>query len=75
MSIYFHDIDIDPRNPANRVSLDIVSCACRTCNYPVTIDSEFKDCPSCGDLIIYHENDGRVFSFDGSKYEEVNNDR
>lgn len=72
---YQHDIDTDPRNPANAESLDIVFCHCRTCDYPVDFDDEEKFCPVCGDLIIYHENDGRVFSFDGSNYEEVNNDR
>ena len=71
MSIYFHDIDIDPRNPINAEQLDITECACRTCSYPAYVDNGLKFCPSCGDFIIYKENDGRYFTFNGDKYEEV----
>ena len=69
MSIYEHDIDTDPNHPVNQIGLDIVKCECRSCNYPVDLDSELKNCPSCGDRLVYIENDGREFIFDGWKYE------
>ena len=71
MSIYQHDIDTDPMNPANKKGLDFKSCSCENCFYPVNIDDEFISCPSCGDLIVYIENDGREFTFNGHYYEEL----
>ena len=71
MSIYEHDIDIDPRNPANKVGLDIVKVECRSCSYPTDLDSEFQNCPSCGDRLVYIENDGREFIYDGNYYDQI----
>jgi hypothetical protein len=71
MSIYQHDIDTDPRNPANAVSLDIVACWCRTCTKPQEVDSEVAFCEDCGDFVIYQENDGTLYTYDrqAGKYE------
>jgi RNA polymerase subunit RPABC4/transcription elongation factor Spt4 len=68
---YQHDIDTDPRNPANAKSLDIVACWCRTCQEPTITDNETKSCPVCGDLIMYQENDGTLYTYDNrsGKYE------
>lgn len=71
MSIYEHNFDVDPNNPANREQLEIVSCACRSCNEIIDACDELKFCPSCGDIIIYIEDDGRYFYFDGEYYKEV----
>ena len=70
---YQHDIDTDKRNPANANSLDIVACWCRTCAKPQDIGSEVKDCADCGDLIMYQENDGTIYTYDSvsGKYEVV----
>ena len=61
-----------PNDPQEQISLDIVSCHCRTCDYPAEYEDEKKFCPICGDLIIYQENDGREFTFDGDRYENLN---
>jgi hypothetical protein len=68
---YQHDIDTDPRNPANAVSLDIVACWCRTCQNIQDLDAEFRYCIECGDFVIYQENDGTLYTYDrqAGKYE------
>ena len=60
-----------PNDPQEQISLDIVASWCRTCDYPTITDNELKSCPVCGDLIMYQENDGTIYTYspaDG-KYE------
>ena len=70
---YQHDIDTDERNPANAKNLDIVVSWCRSCLEPTDAEREIKDCPVCGDLIMYQENDGTIYTYDSvsGKYEVV----
>jgi len=61
------------RDPQETVSLDIVASWCRTCQEPTITDNELKSCPVCGDLIMYQENDGTIYTYDNvsGNYEVV----